>query len=106
MNKILICGGHPTPALSVIDELKKNHPEMSLVFVGRKYAIESERTLSYEYKGCMERRIAFRELQAGRIRCRKILRRGADQVDRAKLPRAPSVQRLDGTNMPECHRTR
>lgn len=67
MKKILICGGHPTPALAVIDELKKKHPETELIFVGRKYAIESERTLSYEYKGCMERRVPFRELQAGRI---------------------------------------
>jgi len=67
MKKILICGGHPTPALAVVDELKKNHTETSLVFVGRKYAIESERTLSYEYKGCMERKILFYELHAGRI---------------------------------------
>lgn len=67
MKKILICGGHPTPALATIDELKKNHADVSLVFVGRKYAIESERTLSYEYKGCVERRIPFRELQAGRV---------------------------------------
>jgi len=67
MKKILICGGHPTPALAVIDELRKNHPEISLVFVGRKYAIESERTLSYEYKGCMDRKILFHELHAGRI---------------------------------------
>lgn len=67
MKKILICGGHPTPALAVVDELKKNHPEIELIFVGRKYAIESERTLSYEYKGCIERKIPFRELQAGRL---------------------------------------
>jgi UDP-N-acetylglucosamine--N-acetylmuramyl-(pentapeptide) pyrophosphoryl-undecaprenol N-acetylglucosamine transferase len=67
MKKVLICGGHPTPALAVVDELKKNHPEIEILFVGRKYAIESERTLSFEYKGCVERHIPFRELQAGRI---------------------------------------
>lgn len=67
MKKVLICGGHPTPALAVVDELKKNHPEIEVIFVGRKYAIESERTLSFEYKGCVERHILFRELQAGRI---------------------------------------
>jgi UDP-N-acetylglucosamine--N-acetylmuramyl-(pentapeptide) pyrophosphoryl-undecaprenol N-acetylglucosamine transferase len=67
VKKILICGGHPTPALAVVDELKKNHPEIDLIFVGRKYAIESERTLSFEYKGCLERKILFRELQAGRL---------------------------------------
>ncbi|MFH0773060.1 MAG: glycosyltransferase [bacterium] len=67
INKVLICGGHPTPALAVIDELQKNHSDISLVFVGRKYAIESERTLSYEYKGCGERKVPFCELHAGRI---------------------------------------
>ena len=67
MKKILICGGHPAPALAIIDELKKNHPEISLIFAGRKYAIETERTLSYEYKGCLERSVPFQELQAGRI---------------------------------------
>jgi UDP-N-acetylglucosamine--N-acetylmuramyl-(pentapeptide) pyrophosphoryl-undecaprenol N-acetylglucosamine transferase len=67
MKKVLLCGGHPTPALAVVDELKKNHPEIELLFVGRKYAIESERTLSYEYKGCIERKVLFRELQAGRL---------------------------------------
>ena len=67
MKKILICGGHPAPALAIIDELQKNHSEISLIFVGRKYAVESERTLSYEYKGCQQRQVPFRELQAGRM---------------------------------------
>ncbi len=67
MKKILICGGHPTPALAVVDVLKKEYPHIGLVFVGRKYAIESERTLSYEYKGCQLRGIRFLELQAGRV---------------------------------------
>lgn len=67
MKKILVCGGHPTPALAVVDELKKNHPDVEIKFVGRKYAIESERTLSYEYKGCQSRNIPFIELQAGRL---------------------------------------
>ena len=67
MKKFLVCGGHPTPALAVIDELRRMSPETQLIFVGRKYAIESERTLSYEYKGCIERKIQFCELQAGRV---------------------------------------
>jgi len=65
MKKILICGGHPTPALAVAEELQKN-PDVTVLFVGRKYAIESERTLSYEYKMCAEKRIPFRQLNAGR----------------------------------------
>ncbi len=67
MKKILVCGGHPTPALAVIDEFKKENKERDIVFVGRKYAIETERTLSFEYKACQDRSIRFLELQAGRI---------------------------------------
>ena len=44
--KILITGGHYTPAMAVIDHLK-NH---EVVFVGRKYSIESELTESPEFK--------------------------------------------------------
>ncbi len=67
MKKILICGGHPTPALAVVDEFRQMKPEVELVFVGRKYAIETERTLSFEYKACQGRGVRFLELQAGRI---------------------------------------
>ena len=35
--KILICGGHVTPALALIDEMQG---EYELVFVGRTYAVE------------------------------------------------------------------
>jgi UDP-N-acetylglucosamine--N-acetylmuramyl-(pentapeptide) pyrophosphoryl-undecaprenol N-acetylglucosamine transferase len=66
MKKILICGGHPTPALSLVDELLLEQ-KLSIVFVGRKYAIDSERTLSYEYKECQKRNIRFVELQAGKL---------------------------------------
>jgi len=65
--KVLICGGHPTPALAIVDVLQKDHPQIDIVFVGRKFAIESERTLSYEFKGCQLRSVRFLELQAGRI---------------------------------------
>jgi len=67
MKKILICGGHPTPALAVIDEFKREEKEVDIFFVGRKYAIETERTLSFEYKACQDRSIRFLELRAGRV---------------------------------------
>ncbi len=66
MKKILVCGGHPTPALSLVDELLATK-EFEIVFVGRKYAIDSERTLSYEYKECQRRNVRFIELHAGKL---------------------------------------
>lgn len=61
--KILITGGHYTTAMAVIDQLK-NH---EIVFVGRKYSIESELTESPEYKEINLKAIRFIPLQTGKI---------------------------------------
>jgi len=61
--KILITGGHYTPALAVIEELKGHE----IVFVGRKYSIESDSTESPEYKEVKARGIRFIPLNTGKI---------------------------------------
>lgn len=67
--KLLITGGHLTPALAVIDKIidSPQKDTTSLIFVGRKYALDSEQTLSLEYKELSKRNISFISLQAGRI---------------------------------------
>lgn len=65
--KILITGGHLTPALAVIEEIKKDYPETEIIFVGRKYALDSEKTISLEFKEITKRKINFIPLQAGRL---------------------------------------
>ncbi|MBI2051275.1 UDP-N-acetylglucosamine--N-acetylmuramyl-(pentapeptide) pyrophosphoryl-undecaprenol N-acetylglucosamine transferase [Candidatus Roizmanbacteria bacterium] len=61
--KILVTGGHVTPALALLERLKDHE----IVFVGRKYALESEQTLSLEYKEITRRNIRFIHLQTGRL---------------------------------------
>ncbi len=56
-------GGHVTPALAIIDELNSHE----IVFVGRKYALEHEQTLSLEYKEILKRNIKFINLTTGRL---------------------------------------
>lgn len=65
--KIVITGGHVSPALAIIDLLQKQYPDVSLVFVGRKYMLEGEKTLSLEYKEVVKRNIRFIPLTAGRL---------------------------------------
>jgi len=65
--KILITGGHLAPALAVIDEIESTHKESEIIFVGRKYALDSEKTISLEYKEIEKRKIKFIPLQAGRL---------------------------------------
>ncbi len=61
--RILVTGGHLTPALAVIDKLKDHE----IIFVGRKYALEREQTLSFEYKEITKREIKFIDLTTGRV---------------------------------------
>lgn len=68
--RILITGGHLTPALAVIDKLKDHE----IIFVGRKYALEHEQTLSLEYKEITKRGIKFIDLTSGRVNLSASLR--------------------------------
>lgn len=64
--KILITGGHITPALAVIEELERQKTG-KIVFIGRKYALDFEKTPSFEYQVIKKRGIKFINLRAGRL---------------------------------------
>lgn len=63
--KVLLTGGHVTPALAVIDELRKKKND--LYFVGRKYANRIDRNETFEYKEVKARDIPFFHLETGRL---------------------------------------
>ena len=69
--KIIICGGHLTPALSVINKLKIENHELwgkdQVLFVGRKYPLEGETTVSAEQKIIAQMGIPFIPLTTGRL---------------------------------------
>lgn len=67
MKKILITGGHLAPALAIIEELRKVKKDIEIVFVGRKYALDSEKTISLEYREIEKLGIPFIPLSAGRL---------------------------------------
>ena len=64
--KILITGGHFSPALAVIEELEKRSG-WDIFFAGRKYPLEGDKVLSLEYKIIKKRRLPFFELRTGRL---------------------------------------
>lgn len=62
--KVLIAGGHLTPALAVIEQLPKG---TEVLYVGRTYALEGDSAYSLEYNTITQRHIAFANLNAGRL---------------------------------------
>lgn len=62
--KIIITGGHFSPAYSVLQKLRDGN---EVLVVGRKYAFEGERNETYEYKICKKNNIQFLEINAGRL---------------------------------------
>ena len=62
--KILISGGHLTPALAFIDYLQKKNKKIELIFVGRKYSSTKNKQLSVENQEVSKRKIKFIEFSA------------------------------------------
>jgi len=64
--KIVITGGHLSPAISVIKQLQKD-PKWEIYFFGRRYESEGESVLSAEAKIIPEMGIKFIPIAAGKI---------------------------------------
>lgn len=66
--KLLLTGGHTATALAVIEEcVQQKQPNLELVFVGRRYATDAEKTESLEYQEVTKFNIPFFHLSAGRL---------------------------------------
>jgi UDP-N-acetylglucosamine--N-acetylmuramyl-(pentapeptide) pyrophosphoryl-undecaprenol N-acetylglucosamine transferase len=65
--RVVITGGHLTPALAVIDELKE---EAEIIFIGRKHATEGDKSKSAEAIVIPQLKIPFYPIEAGRLQRR------------------------------------
>lgn len=59
MRKILLSGGHLTPALAVIDQAKLSDQEYQFTFLGRLYSQEQQQQLSHEKAEVEKRDVRF-----------------------------------------------
>lgn len=66
MKKIVICGGHLTPALALIEELE-SRKDLEIVFFGRKKTTAKSQNLSLEHETAKKHQIKFYNLTAGKL---------------------------------------
>lgn len=64
--KVVICGGHFSPAYALIEELGKN-PDVKIIFFGRKFTTEGSGNLSAEYKEISRKNIKSHWIVTGRL---------------------------------------
>ncbi len=62
--KIIISGGHLTPALALIDFIKENYPQDKVIFVGRIFSQKKLKQLAQERNEVEKREIEFLHLKA------------------------------------------
>lgn len=65
--KLLLTGGHLTPALAVIDYIQQNKKNIDLVFVGREYSRVADKQPSQEKLEISKRNIKFFKLHSGKV---------------------------------------
>lgn len=65
--KILICGGHLTPAIAMIEYIQQTHPTDTLVFVGTGFTQKSNHQISQEKKEVTEHQVPFMSLSAVKL---------------------------------------
>lgn len=85
--KIVITGGHLTPALSVIEEIGE---KAQILYIGRKYAIEGDKAVSLEYTTVTSRNIPFAEIKTGRFQ-RTLTRRTIPSMTKIPLGLAQAL---------------
>lgn len=67
--KIVITGGHVTPAIAVIEKLKEKIPNVEIIFVGRKTTMEKDNSVSFEFQLVTKiPGVQFVNLTTGRLR--------------------------------------
>jgi len=65
--RIVITGGHPGPALAVIDHIRTSYPDWKIYFVGTKNPLTDDKALSFEYKEIATRGLSFINLDTGKF---------------------------------------
>lgn len=64
--KVLVTGGHLTPAIALIDYLQQHEPDMELLFIGREFSRGTEQK-AHERREVTRRGVPFIPLHSGKL---------------------------------------
>ncbi len=67
LKKLFVTGGHVTPALAVMEEISRVHPDWNIVFLGRTRALEGKSVASEEEFSVTKAGFRFLPMIAGRL---------------------------------------
>ncbi|MBU2592558.1 MAG: glycosyltransferase [Patescibacteria group bacterium] len=68
LKKIIITGGHATPALAVIEKIKSERSAPKIFYFGRKYVFDGSKKISFEYQQLTgQDQVSFITINAGRL---------------------------------------
>nr|MBP9820258.1 hypothetical protein [Candidatus Woesebacteria bacterium] len=65
--RVLISGGHLTPALALVDFLRKHHANVELIFIGREFARLDQPQEAHERREVTSRGVTFIALHSGKL---------------------------------------
>lgn len=87
--KIVLIGGHLSPAFSLIQEMEGEE----ILFIGRKYPLEGDKALSLEFQFAQYHKITFKAIKTGRFQ-RKFTRHTAPSLFKFPVGFAQSLSIL------------
>ncbi|MBI4066821.1 UDP-N-acetylglucosamine--N-acetylmuramyl-(pentapeptide) pyrophosphoryl-undecaprenol N-acetylglucosamine transferase [Candidatus Gottesmanbacteria bacterium] len=64
--KIIISGGHPSPAIALIEEISRSN-EFDILYIGKKYLDAAGKKESWEYQEIAKLGIKFHDLSTGKL---------------------------------------
>jgi len=65
--KIVLCGGHLTPALAMIEALRKEEKDSQIYFLGRQHTLEGDKSFSQESRVIPLQGVQFHPIITGRF---------------------------------------
>lgn len=65
--KILICGGHPAPAIAIIEKLLEKREANTLIYIGKKFSEYISSSKSWEYQEITKLGIKFHDFRGGKL---------------------------------------